>query len=51
MAGFQGIVGALDGTHIQIIAPNVNKNEFVNRHHYHSINIQECLMPATKLLM
>ena len=31
------IVGAIDGTHFQIIAPNVNVNEFVNRHHFHSI--------------
>ena len=40
IAGFPGIVGAIDGTHIQIIAPHEYENEFVNRHHYHSINTQ-----------
>ncbi|XP_056016141.1 putative nuclease HARBI1 [Ostrea edulis] len=40
IAGFPGIVGAIDGTHIQIIAPHEYENEFVNRHNYHSINTQ-----------
>ncbi|KAL5019964.1 hypothetical protein ScPMuIL_002856 [Solemya velum] len=40
IAGFPGIVGAVDGTHVQIIAPKDNANEYVNRHYYHSINVQ-----------
>ncbi|XP_064598738.1 uncharacterized protein LOC135465429 [Liolophura sinensis] len=39
-AQFPGIVGAIDGTHVQITAPSTYENEFVNRHHYHSINVQ-----------
>jgi hypothetical protein len=40
VAGFPGIVGVVDGTHVQIIAPSVDENEFIKRHHYHSINAQ-----------
>ncbi|XP_041347098.1 putative nuclease HARBI1 isoform X1 [Gigantopelta aegis] len=40
VANFPGVVGIIDGTHIQIQAPTVNENEFVNRHRYHSINTQ-----------
>lgn len=40
IAGFPGVVGAVDGTHVQIIAPPEYENEFVNRHNYHSINTQ-----------
>ncbi|XP_046345474.2 putative nuclease HARBI1 isoform X1 [Haliotis rufescens] len=39
-ANFPGIVGVIDGTHIQIQAPSVNEKEFVNRHNYHSVNTQ-----------
>ena len=46
IAGFPGIVGA----HIQIIAPNVNKNVFVNRHHYHSINVQVLFDASFKII-
>ena len=37
---FPGVVGVIDGTHIQIQAPSANEYEFVNRHNYHSINVQ-----------
>ncbi|XP_046558161.1 putative nuclease HARBI1 isoform X2 [Haliotis rubra] len=40
VANFPGVVGVIDGMHVQIQAPTVNENEFVNRHHYHSINTQ-----------
>jgi hypothetical protein len=40
IARFPGVVGAIDGTHVQIIAPSEYENEYVNRHHYHSINTQ-----------
>lgn len=38
IAGFPGVVGAIDGTHIRIIAPSENEDVFVNRKRYHSIN-------------
>ena len=34
------VVGLIDGTHIQIIAPPVNEDAYVNRLQYHSINCQ-----------
>ncbi|XP_061184381.1 putative nuclease HARBI1 [Saccostrea echinata] len=50
IAGFPGIVGAIDGTHVQIIAPRNNENEFVNRHHYHSLNVQVVFDTQYKLI-
>ncbi|KAK0134271.1 putative nuclease HARBI1 [Merluccius polli] len=35
-----GMVGAVDGTHIQIIAPSKDEDVFVNRKKVHSINTQ-----------
>ncbi|KAK0136515.1 putative nuclease HARBI1 [Merluccius polli] len=35
-----GVVGAVDGTHIQIIAPSKDEDVFVNRKNVHSINTQ-----------
>ncbi|XP_038050874.1 putative nuclease HARBI1 [Patiria miniata] len=40
IAGFPGIVGIIDGTHIRITAPNAHEEQFVNRKNYHSINVQ-----------
>ena len=37
-------------THIQIIAPHIDENEFVNRHHYHSINVQVVFDANSRLL-
>ena len=34
------VVGLIDGTHVQVIAPSVNEEAYVNRLHYHSINCQ-----------
>ncbi|KAK0133489.1 putative nuclease HARBI1 [Merluccius polli] len=39
IAGMAGVVGAVDGTHIQIIAPS-KEDVFVNRKKVHSINTQ-----------
>lgn len=45
IAGFPGIIGAVDGTHIAIVAPS-NQNEqykeytYVNRKGFHSLNVQ-----------
>uniref|UniRef100_A0A3B1IY90 Putative nuclease HARBI1 n=1 Tax=Astyanax mexicanus TaxID=7994 RepID=A0A3B1IY90_ASTMX len=40
IAGFPRVVGAIDGTHIKIIAPSINEDVYVNRKRYHSINTQ-----------
>lgn len=50
IGGFPGIVDAIDGTHVQIIAPKDNENEFVNRHHYHSLNVQVVFDAQYKLI-
>lgn len=39
LAHFPGVVGVIDGTHIQIHAPRFNDTSDVNRHFYHSINV------------
>ena len=46
IAGFPGIFGAINGTHIQIIAPHEYENTFVNRHHYHRINYRLFFIPT-----
>ena len=33
-------MGLIDGSQIQIIAPTRNEDIFINRHNYHSINVQ-----------
>ena len=40
IAGMPGVVGVIDGTHIQIIAPSIDEDVFVNRKKVHSINTQ-----------
>ncbi|XP_042143616.1 putative nuclease HARBI1 [Ixodes scapularis] len=40
VAGFPCVVGAVDGTHIRIQGPRVHEEVYVNRHLYHSINVQ-----------
>lgn len=40
MYGFPNVIGAIDCTHVAIRAPNVNENTFINRKHFHSINVQ-----------
>ena len=37
---FSGVIGAIDGTHIPIIAPAKDEHLFVNRKGFHSINVQ-----------
>ncbi|VDI29494.1 Hypothetical predicted protein [Mytilus galloprovincialis] len=40
VANFPNVVGAIDGTHIRIRAPSVDEHIYVNRKHYHSVNVQ-----------
>lgn len=40
IAGFPGVVGIVDGTHIKIQAPTEHEEVFVCRKMYHSINVQ-----------
>nr|CAI5865444.1 unnamed protein product [Callosobruchus analis] len=38
--GFPGVVGAVDGTHIAILKPEVEEHNFINRKGFHSLNVQ-----------
>lgn len=38
--GFPGIIGCIDGTHIKISAPKVDKDSYVNRKGFYSIILQ-----------
>ena len=37
--GFLNVCGAIDETHVAIIRPKKDKNQYVNRHHFHSLNV------------
>ena len=38
--GFPQCAGAIDGTHIPIIAPKDSKADYFNRKHFYSMNVQ-----------
>ncbi|XP_032689897.1 putative nuclease HARBI1 [Odontomachus brunneus] len=38
--GFPKVIGAIDGTHIRIAAPQINPECYVNRKGYHSLQLQ-----------
>ena len=40
VAGFPGVIGCTDGSHIPIIAPHQDEFAYVNHKKFHSINIQ-----------
>ena len=44
-AHFPGVLGLVDGTHIRIQKPSENEADYVNRHFYHSINVQAICQP------
>ncbi|XP_025154758.1 putative nuclease HARBI1 isoform X2 [Harpegnathos saltator] len=37
---FPGVIGAIDGTHIKIIAPQNNSDSYINRKRFYSIQLQ-----------
>lgn len=39
-AGFPNTIGGIDGTDIKIKAPSTDEHLYVNRKHFHSINVQ-----------
>ena len=40
ISSFPNVIGAIDGTHIRILAPHIGEEAYVNRKGYHSINVQ-----------
>ena len=44
-ANFTGVIGLVDGTHVRIQRPIENEADYVNRHFYHSINVQAMCLP------
>ncbi|KAK0153299.1 putative nuclease HARBI1 [Merluccius polli] len=40
IAGFPNVIGAIDCTHIAIKAPSEGEYAYVNRKHFHSLNVQ-----------
>lgn len=50
--GFPGIIGAVDGTQIAIVAPSVNDENgppllFYNRKGYYSLNVQIVILSSS----
>ena len=43
MSGFPQIAGLIDGTHITILAPSDNKEDYFNRKHQYSVNLMGIL--------
>lgn len=50
IAGFPGVVGVIDGTHIRIQAPSDDEAVYINRKNYHSINAQVVFDANYKIL-
>lgn len=47
-SGFPKVIGAIDGTYINIPAPKKNPECYVNRKGHHSIQLQVCLLFYSK---
>ncbi|GBP09729.1 Putative nuclease HARBI1 [Eumeta japonica] len=45
-----GTIGAIDCTHVSILAPRCHEEAYVNHHGYHSINVQMICDPNLKIL-
>ena len=49
MGGFPNVIGCVDCTHVNIIAPRDNENEYINRRGHHSVTC--CLVCDADLLV
>ncbi|XP_024873458.1 putative nuclease HARBI1 [Temnothorax curvispinosus] len=47
---FEGAIGAIDCTHVAILAPREHEEAYVNHNGYHSINVQMICDPTLKIL-
>ncbi|XP_036318001.1 putative nuclease HARBI1 isoform X1 [Rhagoletis pomonella] len=45
-----GTIGAIDCTHVSILAPKNNESNYVDHHGYHSMNVQMICDPNLKIL-
>ena len=45
LANLPGVLGLVDGTHVRIQKPSENEADHLNRHFYHSINVQAICLP------
>ncbi|XP_054746273.1 putative nuclease HARBI1 [Anastrepha obliqua] len=45
-----GTIGAIDCTHVSILAPKRHEEAYVNHHGYHSLNVQMICDPTLKIL-
>ena len=48
LAHLPGVLGLVDGTHMGIQKPSEHEADYVNRHFYHSINVQAICRPNVK---
>ncbi|XP_025995817.1 putative nuclease HARBI1 [Solenopsis invicta] len=47
---FPGAIGAIDCTYINILAPHIHEEAYVNHHGNHSLNVQAIVDPDLKIL-
>lgn len=50
LGGFPCVLGAIHGAHVRIQAPEDNEEVHVNRHVYHSMNVQLVVDPNCRIL-
>lgn len=42
ISSFPKVIGAIDGTHVNIPSPRVNPEAYINRKGHHTIQLQVC---------
>lgn len=47
---FEGAIGAIDCTHIAILAPKEHEEAYINQRGYHTLNVQMISDPNLKIL-